>query len=63
VLLPDDLNVQKRDVTVCVHVTAEVLPNGLLSFVRLRLIRIQGIDDPIAVDVAQEQAQADRGRV
>ena len=36
-----------RDVTVCVHIISEVLLDGLLSFVHLRLIGITAIDDPI----------------
>ena len=61
--MPDELNVRMLDVPVGVHIIAEVLLIGLLSFVHLRLMVITLIDDPIGVDVAQEQAQADRGRV
>ena len=37
-LLPDERNVRMLDVPVGVHIIAEVLLIGLLSFVHLRLI-------------------------
>ena len=62
-LFPDELNVRRGDVAVCVHITAEVLRISVLPFVHLRLMVITLIDDPIAVDVPQKQAQADGSRV
>ena len=58
----DETNVRRIDVDAGVHIAAEVRAVGPFPFVASSLSIIGVIDHAIAVDVAEELAQADRSR-